>query len=65
MRCKATSADIELVSPVKFESDGIAKLQLTRDLASRSYIVFGGFYDDGEFATVNLPAFMKALDKKE
>ena len=63
LRCTSKSADIELVTPVNFGEDGNIKLHLNKDLASRSYIVFGGFYDDGEFATVNLPAFLKILDE--
>ena len=63
MRCKATSKDIEMVVPVEFGGEGIATFQLDEDKASRSYIVFGGFFDDGEFATVNLPAFLKAMEE--
>ncbi len=62
---KANKSDIELVIPIKFEKSGIANIQLTDDLASRSYIVFGRcFMDGGTFYTVNLPAFRKALDKQ-
>ena len=60
---KATSADIQIVAPIKFGKDGIANLELTRDLASRSYIVYGGHYRDGAFATLNLPAFLRALNE--
>lgn len=60
---KANKLDIESVFPIKFEKSGKANIQLTDDLASRSYIVFGGHFDDGTFYTVNLPAFRKALDE--
>ena len=58
----ANKPDIQLVVPIKFDGKGSANLQLTDDLLSRSYVVFGGYYDDGAFSTVNLPAFRKALN---
>jgi hypothetical protein len=61
---KASKSDIQLVIPVKFDDRGTANLHITTDLASRSYLVFGGFFDDGTFSTVNLPAFLEALDQK-
>jgi len=63
-KSSAKKKDIELVSPVRFGDAGVANLQLTEDLASRSYIVFGGFFDDGTFYTVDIPAFQRNLDKK-
>ena len=61
---KANKSDIQLVIPINFDESGTANLHLAEDLVSRSYVVFGGYYDDGAFSTVNLPAFLKALDRK-
>ncbi|MFK7852151.1 MAG: hypothetical protein AB8D78_14335 [Akkermansiaceae bacterium] len=60
---KANKSDIQLVTPINFDGCGTANLHITVDLASRSYIVLGGYYDDGTFSTVNLPAFLEALDR--
>ena len=60
---KANKSDIQLVVPIKFDDRRTANLHLTTDLASRSYVVFGGSFDDGTFSTVNLPAFLEALDQ--
>ncbi len=60
---KANKADIQLVVPIKFDDRGTANLHITTELASRSYVVFGGSFDDGTFSTVNLPAFLEALDR--
>ena len=60
---KANKSDIQLVTPIKFDDRGTANIHITTDLASRSYVVFGGFFDDGTFSTVNLPAFHEALDR--
>ena len=59
---KADSPDIELIVPVRFEKGEMANIQLTEDLASRSYVVFGGFFLDGTFYTIDLPSYLKALD---
>lgn len=61
--CKANKSDIQLVIPIKFDDRGTANIHITTDLASRSYVVFGGFFDDGTFSTVNLPAFHEALNR--
>lgn len=63
-KSKAKAKDIELVTRLKFDRNGIAHVQLTPDLASRSYIVFGGFFDDGTFRTVDIPAFQKVINSK-
>lgn len=57
----AKKKDIKLVAPVAF-GKGVASLKFTGDRASRSYIVFGGHFDDGTFYTVNLPAFHRAME---
>ena len=62
-KSQAKSMDVELVSPLKFGREGKVFVHLTPDLASRSYVVFGGFFDDGTFWTVNLPAFLDAIRK--
>ncbi|MDB4437984.1 hypothetical protein N9195_00180 [bacterium] len=59
---KANKSDIQLVVPISFDDRGNANLHLSVDLASRSYVVFGGYFDDGTFSTVNLPAFLEAID---
>lgn len=58
---KANKQDVNLVTPIKFEEKGFAKIQMTRDMAFRSYIVFGGHFDDGTFYTVDLPGFLKEM----
>lgn len=60
---KANKADIQLVIPIEFDESGTANIHITTELASRSYVVFGGFFNDGTFSTVNLPAFLEALDR--
>ena len=60
----ARENDIELVARLAF-ANGVASLQLTEELCSRSYIVFGGHFDDGTFHTVNLPAFQRAMGTED
>jgi len=61
MTSTARKKGIDSIAPIAFTKEGVASLQLTDDLATRSYIVYGGHFKDGTFYTVDVPAFRKNL----